>query len=499
MELNLFDLNIVGFDPKTIFEFCGTSSGEKEKFLNFETIFEEILKMISRTENAENRENLNDLGEASPHESTALFEEMYGVEPFLCTKVENQTDENHLSFGNEYECMLEPKNGECKEKEKGDEFSFLPERAQSVAHFSFPIIEHFYAQLSCDRAENASKKTEEEVFHTLSPFLSQSTESIRTSRIFISHPEIVRDQRRDNPCHDSYFSNEIKTKDPQLIFVRYVDKYSEVYRDSSFLISDNVDQKSNYSLKTSLAWNIDETKFDFTKDREVIPILWDRMEHSPPYKEQKGEVFSWDTRDTKNVVDDEILPPRSEKFLSFFPESETAKEEKVEGLKKEIQKIHMESDNFLFESKERLNSYPIAKEIHEPLSREVHKTFSTSILDRIQKVIEAQHGYAKTMQMGLQMSFRMELDNGESVRLTLKDIGPKMVVEVKTGNEIIANLIDTGRYEIIRTLEEKNVPVDIYVYSEPKDNERRQQKEKLKKQERTDEIEDFEDTIRSIT
>jgi hypothetical protein len=73
-----------------------------------------------------------------------------------------------------------------------------------------------------------------------------------------------------------------------------------------------------------------------------------------------------------------------------------------------------------------------------------------------------------------------------------------MLVEVKTGSERLAAFIDSGRYEIMRALEEKSLPVTIFVNYEGGRREDTERRERPKKYGNSEEVENFEEKIRSF-
>jgi hypothetical protein len=121
-------------------------------------------------------------------------------------------------------------------------------------------------------------------------------------------------------------------------------------------------------------------------------------------------------------------------------------------------------------------------------------SFTYTLFERIEKIIEDHY----TTFNKNQINMRVDLEGGESLRLTLKDVGPRMLVEVKTGSERLAAFIDSGRYEIMRALEEKSLPVTIFVNYEGGRREDTEGRERPKKYGNSEEVENFEEKIRSF-
>lgn len=119
------------------------------------------------------------------------------------------------------------------------------------------------------------------------------------------------------------------------------------------------------------------------------------------------------------------------------------------------------------------------------------KGFEDTILERIERVIESHYLADKAKSLTLEVEFH----TGEKIKIALKDLGEKVLVEIKTESEALASFIETNKHHIIRSLEEKNVPTAIQVYPENRETEKRGQKEKKSRYSLAEFVEDFEEKI----
>ncbi|MCS7281692.1 MAG: hypothetical protein NZ583_08805 [Desulfobacterota bacterium] len=125
-----------------------------------------------------------------------------------------------------------------------------------------------------------------------------------------------------------------------------------------------------------------------------------------------------------------------------------------------------------------------------------HSTESkVSLNSMIEKLINSSNLEEKRNQISL----NLELENGESMKLTLREAGPRILVHVRTQSEFIASLIEGGKYEIVRALEEKNLPTAIYVNYEAKDNSKKERREKIRRRIETHDMELFLEKILEIS
>lgn len=67
---------------------------------------------------------------------------------------------------------------------------------------------------------------------------------------------------------------------------------------------------------------------------------------------------------------------------------------------------------------------------------------------------------------GDQLHLRMEFQSGESLRVALRQDGEKVFVSLRTTSEILANFLETQRFEIAKSLEEKNILAFIQVQAD---------------------------------
>ena len=85
--------------------------------------------------------------------------------------------------------------------------------------------------------------------------------------------------------------------------------------------------------------------------------------------------------------------------------------------------------------------------------------FSSVMTEKIEKILEQFSAKGSTMDMIL----RLKIDDRETLLVGLKNEGQKVMVDVKTSNEGVTNILQTQKDVISRNLEEKHVYTNIYI------------------------------------
>jgi hypothetical protein len=98
-----------------------------------------------------------------------------------------------------------------------------------------------------------------------------------------------------------------------------------------------------------------------------------------------------------------------------------------------------------------------------PISQS-HKTpketaFSSVMTDKIEKIVEQFSAKGSNMDMIL----RLKIDDRETLLVGLKNEGQKVMVDVKSTNEGVMNILQTQKDVISRNLEEKHVYTNIHL------------------------------------
>jgi hypothetical protein len=87
------------------------------------------------------------------------------------------------------------------------------------------------------------------------------------------------------------------------------------------------------------------------------------------------------------------------------------------------------------------------------------KAFQSEIIERIEKAIEQNTAKKDTADMVI----RIKVNEGETIRLGLKNIGDRIQVDIKTGNETLLGMLQLNKETISRNLEQKNIYTHIYI------------------------------------
>jgi hypothetical protein len=110
-------------------------------------------------------------------------------------------------------------------------------------------------------------------------------------------------------------------------------------------------------------------------------------------------------------------------------------------------------------------------------------SFTSFVTDRIEKIVEQFSSKGSQMDMVV----RLKLDDKETLLVGLRHEGQKVVVDVKTSNDSLANLLQAHKDEIARNLEDKNIFTSIYVQPDGEKNFQRQNQKEQYKEDREQE------------
>jgi hemerythrin-like domain-containing protein len=82
----------------------------------------------------------------------------------------------------------------------------------------------------------------------------------------------------------------------------------------------------------------------------------------------------------------------------------------------------------------------------------------------------------------MDMVVRLKLDDKETLLVGLKQEGQKVIVDVKSSNDSLVNLIQAHKDDITRHLEDKNIFTSIFVQPDGERNSERQNQQEKKKE-----------------
>jgi hypothetical protein len=110
-------------------------------------------------------------------------------------------------------------------------------------------------------------------------------------------------------------------------------------------------------------------------------------------------------------------------------------------------------------------------------------SFTSFVTDRIEKIVEQFSNRSSQMDMVV----RLKLDDKETLLVGLKQEGQKVIVDVKSSNDSLVNLIQAHKDDITRHLEDKNIFTSIFVQPDGERNSERQDQQENKKEDRKQE------------
>jgi hypothetical protein len=105
-------------------------------------------------------------------------------------------------------------------------------------------------------------------------------------------------------------------------------------------------------------------------------------------------------------------------------------------------------------------------------------SFTSFVTDRIEKIVEQFSNRSSQMDMVV----RLKLDDKETLLVGLKQEGQKVIVDVKSSNDSLVNLIQAHKDDITRHLEDKNIFTSIFVQPDGERNSERQNQQEKKKE-----------------
>jgi hypothetical protein len=105
-------------------------------------------------------------------------------------------------------------------------------------------------------------------------------------------------------------------------------------------------------------------------------------------------------------------------------------------------------------------------------------SFTSFVTDRIEKIVEQFSNRSSQMDMVV----RLKLDDKETLLVGLKQEGQKVIVDVKSSNDGLVNLIQAHKDDITRHLEDKNIFTSIFVQPDGERNSERQNQQEKKKE-----------------
>lgn len=82
-----------------------------------------------------------------------------------------------------------------------------------------------------------------------------------------------------------------------------------------------------------------------------------------------------------------------------------------------------------------------------------------------------------------QLFLRMEFENGESLRFEIRENKERVIVSLRTTSEAIANFLETQKFEITRSLEQKNIMALIQVQADSGSRNKDRERQKREKTE----------------
>jgi len=86
-------------------------------------------------------------------------------------------------------------------------------------------------------------------------------------------------------------------------------------------------------------------------------------------------------------------------------------------------------------------------------------SFSSAMIDRISKIAEQYAAKGTSMDMIV----RLKINDSDTMLVGLRNEGQRVMVDVKTTNGELINMLQTNKYDIMRNLEGKNVYTNIFV------------------------------------
>jgi hypothetical protein len=110
-------------------------------------------------------------------------------------------------------------------------------------------------------------------------------------------------------------------------------------------------------------------------------------------------------------------------------------------------------------------------------------SFTSFVTDRIEKIVEQFSSRNSRMDMVV----RLKLDDKETLLVSLRHEGQKVIVDVKASNDGLVNLLQAHKDEIARHLEDKNIFTNIFVQPDGEKNSERQNQRGNKKEDRKQE------------
>jgi hypothetical protein len=258
-----------------------------------------------------------------------------------------------------------------------------------------------------------------------------------------------------NQAHNATVVTELPAKDileANLVFISpTMDNKGKVNQDDSDKsknVGDNKDIDGLFKTEEKLAHNtvkqnfateqgLDEKSDDKPEDESHAYIL----NVVKKYKEHVSEA-----NEIKAISDNEIVKVSPKNITNEIPQGDSFKSNILQ----------VKDNNMTFEK----------------------GSFASFVADRIEKIVEQFSNRSSQMDMIV----RLKLDDKETLLVGLKQEGQKVIVDVKSSNDGLVNLIQAHKDDITRHLEDKNIFTSIFVQPDGERNSERQNQQEKKKE-----------------
>ncbi|MCX5813512.1 MAG: hypothetical protein NT178_13360 [Proteobacteria bacterium] len=164
-------------------------------------------------------------------------------------------------------------------------------------------------------------------------------------------------------------------------------------------------------------------------------------------------------------LDNENVNSRRGGFQVLFAQGEKLFDESLMNQKKEVVepqskdiKISFKDNDFLSYSKQDHFENALVQETQRHNSVK-EASFTSVMTEKIEKIVEQYSAKGASMDMIV----RLKINDKDTLLVGLRNEGQRVIVDIKTANGGLINILQTNKDDIMRSLEEKNVYTNIFV------------------------------------